>query len=91
MACNPRLALIVGAVALLLPLDAVADQPWKTNNAIWNVRDKCTRQAQQTYPDYTSESNAKREKARQACLRANNLPAEGSSQPQTLTPSSPQQ
>jgi hypothetical protein len=87
-----RLGLILIVAALSLPQAAVADQTWKTNNAIWGVRDKCTRQAQQAYPDYTPESNAKREKARLTCLRGNNLPTEGSSlPPQTPMRSPPQQ
>jgi hypothetical protein len=87
-----RLGLILIVAALSLPQAAVADQTWKTNNAIFNVRDKCARQAQQAYPDYTPESNAKREKMRKNCLLGNNLPVEGGSlPPQTPTPNPPQQ
>jgi hypothetical protein len=75
------LALLSIVVLLWLPGAAVADWQWKTNSAIWRLRDACTMQAQKAYPDYTPESNAKREKARDACLRANNLPPEGSSTP----------
>ena len=74
MGTNLRLALIVSAAALLLPLDAVADQDWKTNSAVWRQQDACTTQAQKAYSDYTPESNAKREKARLTCLRAHKLP-----------------
>jgi len=92
MGCNLRVALILIAGPLLLSSNAVADQNWKTNSAIWSLRDKCAQQAQRAYPDYTPESNAKREKARQNCLRMFNLPIEGSSlSPQTPTPSPPQQ
>jgi hypothetical protein len=92
MCCNLWFALMLIATALLLSRGAVADQTWKTNNAIWDQRDKCTRQALQQFPDYTPESNAKREKARLTCLRTGNLPAEGSAQPpQTAMPGTPQQ
>jgi hypothetical protein len=75
------LVLLLTVALLGLPGAAVADQQWKTNNAIWRLRDICTTQAQKAYPDYTPESNAKREKALNACLRQSNLPVEGSSAP----------
>jgi hypothetical protein len=75
------LAILLTVVLSWLPGAAVADQQWKTNSAIWKLRDVCTTQAQKAYPDYTSESNAKRKKALDACLRQNNLPVEGSSAP----------
>jgi hypothetical protein len=58
---------------------AALGQQCKTNSAYWRVMDACTSQAQKLYPDYTPESNAKGEKARQAWLRASNLPTAGSS------------
>ena len=87
------LALILATAALALPRNAVADQNFKTNSIYWNLRDKCTHQAQLAYPDYTPESNAKREKMRKNCLLSNNLPSEGNSVPgQTPTPNAaPQQ
>jgi hypothetical protein len=75
------LAILLTVVLPWLPRAAVADQQWKTNSAIWKLRDVCTTQAQKAYPDYTPESNAKRKKALDACLRQNNLPVEGSSAP----------
>jgi hypothetical protein len=93
MGCRFCLALMLAtAAALVLPRDASADQYWKTNSAIWKLRDNCTVQAQKTYPDYTPESNAKREKARKNCLLGNNLPAEESSlPPASPAPNAPQQ
>jgi hypothetical protein len=89
--CKFCLALVLAA-ALALPRNAVADQNFKTNSIYWSLRDKCTRQAQQAYPDYTPESNAKREKMRKNCLLGNNLPTEGNSVPsQTPTPYTPRQ
>jgi hypothetical protein len=81
MSHNLRLALLLTVALLGLPDAAVADQNWKTNSAIWKQRDVCTTQAQKAYPDYTPESNAKRQKALDTCLRQSNLPVEGSSAP----------
>jgi hypothetical protein len=84
--CKICLALILATAAMALPRNAVADQNLKTNSIYWNLRDRCTRLAQQAYPDYTPESNAKREKMRKNCLLGNNLPSEGNSiPPQTPT------
>jgi hypothetical protein len=91
MGTNLRLALIVSTAALLLPLDAVADQDWKTNSAIWRQQDACVTQAQKANPDYTPESNAKREKARLTCLRAHNLPTGDSPSGARAETASPQQ
>jgi hypothetical protein len=46
------------------------------NDAInkWKSMDKCARQAQLAYPDFTPDSNAKRDAALQNCLNAGNLP-----------------
>jgi hypothetical protein len=77
--CKLHLALLSIVALLWLPGAAVADWQWKTNSAIWKLRDACTTQAQKAYPDYTPESNAKREKARADCLRTNNLTPDGSS------------
>ena len=40
----------------------------------WQVMDKCTKQAQTAFPDYTAESNAKRDAKLKECLEGNNLP-----------------
>jgi len=90
--CRFCLALMIAAAALALARPAFADQNFKTSSIYWSARDRCTRQAQQAYPDYTPESNAKREKMRKNCLLGNNLPAEETSlPPQTPAPSAPPQ
>ena len=73
------LGLVVGL--LVLPQPAAADGNWKTSSAIWKVYDLCSKAAMKQYPDYTPTGNANREKARADCLRAYNLPVEGSSLP----------
>ena len=51
-------------------------------NANWRTADKCAKQAQAAYPDYSAESNAKRDKSLKECLRGNNLaPRQPLSQP----------
>jgi hypothetical protein len=87
MAKTLRLALLIAAAgALLLPDPAKADQNWKSSSAVWKAMDNCTRAAQKAYPDYTPESNAKREASRQACLRSANLPGEASPPPPSPQP-----
>ena len=81
-----HLALWLILAALWLPTPASADQDWKTNSAIWRAMDKCTDAALKAYPDYTPESNAKREAARQKCLRGGNLPGDASSAPASQQP-----
>lgn len=85
-----RLALLPAAALLLLTPPAGADQNWKTSSMVWRQMDNCTRAAQKAYPDYTRESNAKREKARQDCLRSENLPGEASPPPPTPQPAQQQ-
>lgn len=75
------LALLPAAALLLLSGPAGADSNWKSSSAVWQAMDRCTQAAQKAYPDYTRESNAKREAYRQACLRAGNLPGEASPPP----------
>jgi hypothetical protein len=40
----------------------------------WKGMDNCARQAQTAFPDFSPDSNAKREAKLDQCLRANNLP-----------------
>ena len=42
--------------------------------AKWKSADKCTRQAQTAFPDYTAEANAKRDAALKVCLESGGLP-----------------
>ncbi|HUK00338.1 MAG TPA: hypothetical protein VLV85_18950 [Stellaceae bacterium] len=81
-----RLALWLGVAALWLPTPASADQNWKTSSAVWRAMDKCNDTAHKAYPDYTPESNAKREAARKKCLRGGNLPGDASPAPAPQQP-----
>jgi hypothetical protein len=40
----------------------------------WKSMDKCAAEAQRAYPDFTAESNAKRDAKLQECLQGQNLP-----------------
>jgi hypothetical protein len=62
------------AGTLATPNLARADTQQKQNFSIWHQMDNCTKQAAKQFPDHTPGSNAKREAARQACLRAHRLP-----------------
>lgn len=42
--------------------------------AKWKAMDKCAIQAQQAFPDFSAESNAKRDAKLQECLASQNLP-----------------
>lgn len=41
---------------------------------VWRAQDACAKKAFKQFPDYTPESNAKREEARRLCLATGNLP-----------------
>jgi hypothetical protein len=64
-------------MALPGAMPAMADATWKTSSAVWKAMDNCTKAARKSFPDYTAESNAKREAQRQNCLRSSNLPGDG--------------
>jgi len=46
-------------------------------NTNWRAADKCAKEAQAAYPDYSAESNAKRDAQLKACLNSNNLAPRG--------------
>lgn len=73
--------LLMAGMALAGAPPAMADQNWKTSSTVWKAMDKCTQAARKAFPDYTRESNAKREAARQNCLRSGNLPGEAGAKP----------
>lgn len=62
--------------ALFLPLaGARADPNQQTATGAWRSADDCAKAAFKQFPDYTPESNAKREAMRLECLRNHRLPA----------------
>jgi hypothetical protein len=40
----------------------------------WKTADSCAKQAQTAYPDFSADSNAKRDAKLKECLNANGLP-----------------
>jgi hypothetical protein len=60
-----------------LVLSAGASQATQSGQAAlqsWKVMDVCAKQAQAAYPEYSTESNAKRDAKLKECLNANHLP-----------------
>jgi hypothetical protein len=49
--------------------------------ARWKAMDKCSKVAQDAFPDFTAESNAKREAKLQECLAGQNLPPHAPNSP----------
>jgi hypothetical protein len=63
-------------VALAISTTAAqATQPGQSALTNWKIMDICAKQAQTAYPDYTAESNAKRDAQLNQCLRNNILPS----------------
>ena len=76
------LALPLGAVLLLLTETAEASQQGQAAIGYWKAADKCAKQAQAAYPDYSVEANAKRDARLKECLSGGNLaPRQPLSQP----------
>jgi len=61
------------AALLLLTGTAEASQQGQVAIGHWKAADKCAKQAQAAYPDYSAEANAKRDAALQNCLNGSNL------------------
>lgn len=68
------LVLSLTLAATVAPRLARADAQQTQSFAIWRQMDDCARQANKAFPDHTPEGNAKREVARQECLRTHRLP-----------------
>ena len=69
-----RLAGCLGAAALLLAPPALATQSGIVAMRNWKVMDECARKAQEAFPDFTQEGNAKRDARLKECLAQHNLP-----------------
>ena len=77
-----RLGPPLAALLLLLIGRAEASQQGNAVVNSWKAADKCAKQAQAAYPDYSAEANAKRDAKLKECLNAGNLsPREPLSQP----------
>jgi hypothetical protein len=68
-----RLAILL-LLALAAPALAAETQQGVVVMKKWAAMDQCAKKAQAAFPDFTPESNAKREAQLQACLEIQNLP-----------------
>ena len=78
-----RLA-VLSVALLLVTATAEASQQGQFVFNYWKAADKCAKQAQLAFPDYSAESNAKRDAKLKECLNASNLAPR-----QPLSPSPP--
>ncbi len=74
-----RLLLFAFALALAVALGPPPRATWADaqqvqNFGVWRQMQDCAKQANKQFPDHTPDGNAKREAARQECLRAHRLP-----------------
>lgn len=69
-----RLAFPLAASFVLAAAGAGATQQGQTALRGWKQMDVCAKQAQTAYPEFSAESNAKRDAALQECLNAHSLP-----------------
>ena len=69
-----RFAFPLAAVCVLWPLSVGATQQGQSALRGWKTMDNCARQAQTAYPDFSAESNAKRDAKLNECLNIRGLP-----------------
>jgi hypothetical protein len=69
-----RFAFPIVAVSFLWPIGVGATQQGQAALRSWKTADTCARQAQTAYPDFSAESNAKRDARLKECLNSNGLP-----------------
>ncbi len=72
---------LAAALALLPAVAEAATAQGTTAVLRWRTMDTCARQAQAAFPDYSPDSNAKRDAKLKDCLNANNLPPREPSPP----------
>jgi hypothetical protein len=65
---------VAGLALATAPRLARADAQQQQSFTVWSQMADCARQAAKQFPDHTPDGNAKREAARQNCLRARHLP-----------------
>jgi hypothetical protein len=65
---------LAAALALLSGAAEAATAQGTTAVLRWKTMDKCARLAQAAFPDFSPDSNAKRDAKLKDCLSGNNLP-----------------
>jgi hypothetical protein len=79
-----RLVFSLAAALVLSTAGAQATQQGQAAVKSWKQMDNCAKQAQAAYPEFSAESNAKRDAKLQECLNSGNLPPrQPLSQPQS--------
>ena len=78
--CMTRYAPLV-LILLLGTSQATASQQGAAAITNWKTMDRCARDAQTAFPDFTAEANAKRDAQLKACLEGRNLPPRDSLAP----------
>lgn len=68
------LVLGVATATAFSPVPAHADSQQNQSFSVWQQMQACAQQAFKQFPDYTKADKAKRENARQECLRQHRLP-----------------
>ncbi len=71
------LALAAACLSLVTATAVRADTRQVESVNAWKMMADCAKQAAKQFPDHTPEGNAKREAARQECLRTRHLPVTG--------------
>jgi hypothetical protein len=69
-----RLAVPLAAAVVLSSVAAEATQQGYTALTKWKQMDSCAKQAQAAFPEFSAESNAKRDAKLKECLNARSLP-----------------
>ncbi|MGE5268565.1 MAG: hypothetical protein ACM3JG_02710 [Thiohalocapsa sp.] len=69
-----KLVLATLAVGCIFALPAAASQQGAIALKNWHKMDSCAREAQTAFPDFTADSNAKRDAKLKECLEGKNLP-----------------
>ena len=69
------MALLTLALSLaLVPAAARASQPGVVATKNWKTMDLCAKEAQTAFPDFTADSQARRDAKLKECLAGKNLP-----------------
>jgi len=72
-----RLAFAFALLALLASTAVEASNPGNQTMKNFKVMDQCAKEAQQAFPDFTTEAQAKRDAKLKECLASRNLPPRG--------------
>ena len=72
-----RLAFALILLALFASAAGQASNPGTQTLKNFKVMDQCTKEAQQAFPDFTTEAQAKRDAKLKECLASKNLPPRG--------------